>query len=260
MRFLAFVLIWVSLAVGVVAATTAYLWVVPAENGAGRFQIGKGEDGEPVYAVLGAPAGATATGEPVAAAETPLTPEVVARLQAANVERVRVKSFRLSRWTHFPQFVAAAVGLLAGAILARLSTARAARLAEQKPGAADALSPEAAVKQLRAVARSLLEETAELDDEQACRAIVDRLGGALADLLPIVLDSRDRLVARMGLGRYAGFMDTFAGAERNLNRAWSAAADVVRDESIECLAVAGERLAIAEDKLTGRAPPLLPLA
>ncbi|HZW09804.1 MAG TPA: hypothetical protein VFF69_07865 [Phycisphaerales bacterium] len=260
MRLLGLVLIWVSLGVGVVAATTAYVWVVPAEGGAERFQVGGTPGQEPEYAVLAAPAGEAEDGGPIAAAGDALTPEVVTRLREAGVRRVRVKTFELSRWTHFPQFMGAAVGLLAGAILARLSTARAARLAEQRPAAPDALSPEAAVRGLRSAARALVEETAQFGDEEACRAVVERLGAALQDLAPVVLDSRERLVAKMGLGRYAGFMDSFAAGERSLNRAWSAAADLAREESIECLGRAGERLAIAEDRLTGRAPPLLPLA
>jgi len=261
MRFLAFILIWVSLAVGVVAATTAYVWIVPTGDGAERFLLGKSDQGEPVYAVLAADAGKTEAGTPVAEADTPLTPEVVQRLQAVGVERVRVKTFKLSRWTHLPHFIAACVGLAAGAILTRLSTARAVRLAEAAQAKEDVLSPEAAVKGLRSVASSLLDDMAHLgDEEHACRAITHRLGDALRDMVPVVVEARDRLVARMGLGAYATFMDVFAAAERSMNRAWSAAADGVVAESVDSLERAVERLAAAEERLTGRAEPLLPLA
>lgn len=74
-----------------------------------------------------------------------------------------------------------------------------------------------------------------------------------------MIEQRERLVGRMGLGAYAALMDVFAGAERSLNRSWSAAADFALDESVEALERAGERLAVAEDKLTGRTPTVLPL-
>jgi hypothetical protein len=246
--------------VGVVAATTAYVWVVPRGDGGERFLLGRTAEGEPVYAALGADAGRAAPGEPVAREDTPLTPDVVERLQSAGVERVRVKTFRLSRWTHLPHFAVACVGLVAGAILTRLSTARAVRLAEQAQAGGDAVSPEAAVKELRAVARALLDDVTQLgDEEHACRAITQRLGDALRDFVPLVVEARDRLVARLGLGGYASFMDAFAAGERSVNRAWSAAADGALGEAVESLERAGERLEIAEAKLTGRTSGLLPL-
>lgn len=260
MRFLAFILIWVSVGVGVVTATTAYLWVVPREGGHERFEIGTTPGGEPRYAVLAADAGGDPGGEPVALTGTPLTPDVVERLQAAGVERVKVKEFVLGRWTGFPLFVAACVGLIAGAILTRLSTARAVRLAEQGRAEADVLTPAAAIAELRTVTRSLLDDAAlPGDEEQACGLVTRRLGEALRDFVPAITEARDRLVARMGLGGYAVFMDAFGAAERSLNRAWSAAADNHLAEAIESLDRAGERLAVAEGKLSGRTPSLPPL-
>lgn len=263
MRLLAFILIWVSLAVGVVAATTAYIWVVPPAgvNAPEHFKIGTGAGGEPVYAVLAADAGRGADGTALVGADTALTHDVVARLQEGGVERVRVKTFMPARWTRLPHFGVACVGLLAGAILTRLGAARAARLAEAAGAARDELSPDAALKQLRAAVRTLLDDLPGLgDDEQACRAVTQRLGDAIGGLVPSIVGARDRLVARMGMGGYARFMDTFSAAERNVNRAWSAAADNVLEESVDALERASERFAVAEDKLTGRAPSLLPLA
>lgn len=260
MRFLAFALIWVSLAFGVVAATTAYVWRVPQQGQVEWFRLGETPEGEPRYAELWRDAGVAAPGAPLVPAGTPLTPDVVERLQEAGVERVHVKSFRIGRWTHLPYFLAACVGLLAGAILTRLSTARAVRMAEEGHAAGDEMAPEEALKELRAVVRALLHDAPEAEDpERACRDITHRLGDALRDLVPLIVEARDRLVARMGLASYAGFMDTFAAAERSMNRAWSAAADEVIDESLEALERAAERLAIADDKLSGRAPSLLPL-
>ncbi len=262
MRLLAFLLIWVSLGVGVVAATTAYMWEVPAA-GDEVFQLGADAQGAKVYAVLGAPAGRVEGGakaKPLFETDTALTPEVVAALREAGVGRVRVKSFKVSRWTHFPYFGGACVGLLAGAILTRLSSARDARLADQQGDEGDRLSPERAVAELRGVVRALIGDlTHQGDETDACAQITERLGRASRDLVPAVVEQRERLVARMGLGPYAALMDVFAAAERSLNRSWSAAADMSLAESVEALERAGERLAVAEDKLTGRTPSLLPL-
>ena len=259
MRLLAFLLIWISLGVGAVAATTAYSWKIP---GAGdeAFQIGTDEAGAKVYAVLSAPAGGNAEDGPLVKADTPMTPEVVVTLRAAGVERVRVKSFKPGRWTHLPHFGVACVGLLAGAILTRLSASRALRLADQQAEAGDTMSPDKAIAELRTVTAALLADIPGMGGEpEACHGITLRLGEAIQELVPAITEQRERMVGRMGLGWYAGFMDTFSGAERSLNRAWSAAADAALDESIEALERAGERLAVAEDRLTGRTPSLLPL-
>lgn len=259
MKLLAFLLIWVSLGVGAVAATTAYSWKIP-EVGDEAFRIGTdGADGK-VYAVLSAPAGGNAEDGPLVKADTPMTPEVVVTLREAGVERVRVKSFKPGRWTHLPHFGVACVGLLAGAILTRLSASRAARLADHQADAGDTMSPDRAIAGLRAVTAALLADIPGMVGEhEACREITHRLGEAIQDLVPAITEQRERMVGRMGLGGYAKFMDVFSGAERGLNRAWSAAADAALDESIDSLERAGERLAVAEDRITGRTPSLLPL-
>ena len=51
------------------------------------------------------------------------------------------------------------------------------------------------------------------------------------------------------MGGYAELMDRFAGAERQINRAWSAAADGVLPESHRCLANVPEMMREAESKL-----------
>ncbi|MBK7404071.1 MAG: hypothetical protein IPJ41_05430 [Phycisphaerales bacterium] len=261
MRCIAFILIWVSLAAGVIAATTAYVWRLPPPGSEGQLQIGVAPDESPIYAVLAADAGRRTDGAPVARSDAALTPELVTELRAAGVQRVRVKTFQISRWTHFPQFLVACVGLLAGAILTRLSAARAASLAEAAQDAGDALGPDAALAALQQVTNALIADIPALGGPQAvCLAIADRIGVATRDLVPLIVDARGRLVARMGLGAYAGFMDVFAAGERNLNRAWSAASDGAEAEAVEALERASERLVVAQARLTGRTSSLLPLA
>jgi len=62
-------------------------------------------------------------------------------------------------------------------------------------------------------------------DQERLKAIITRLGALQRDAIPRFIESRPRLVARLGLGRYAEIMDVFAAMERKINRAWSAAAD-----------------------------------
>ena len=56
------------------------------------------------------------------------------------------------------------------------------------------------------------------------------------------IDARQALIGRHGLGGYAMIMDRFAAAERQINRARSAAADGVYDEAETCLKAAADRL------------------
>jgi hypothetical protein len=51
------------------------------------------------------------------------------------------------------------------------------------------------------------------------------------------------------MGGYAELMDRFAAGERQINRAWSAAADGYLDEATRCLSNVPAMLAEAEQKL-----------
>lgn len=80
--------------------------------------------------------------------------------------------------------------------------------------------------------------------------IRDRLGGLQRGELMDFVASRERLVAQLGLGGYAALMDQFSAAERQINRAWSAAADGVQEEAISCLALAEELVGATEQKFS----------
>ena len=84
----------------------------------------------------------------------------------------------------------------------------------------------------------------------------DRLAAIVADIghmqqthIAAFLNARPELTARLGLGGYARLMDTFAAAERAINRGWSAAADEVESESLVCLDRAAELLAEARGRV-----------
>ena len=67
--------------------------------------------------------------------------------------------------------------------------------------------------------------------------------------VPPFIAARPALVARLGLGGYAQLMDHFAAAERQLNRAWSAAADGYATDAVECLDNASTLLGEAEQRM-----------
>ncbi|NIP97176.1 MAG: hypothetical protein GWO24_28580, partial [Akkermansiaceae bacterium] len=79
------------------------------------------------------------------------------------------------------------------------------------------------------------EAVADKDANQARQEVVASLDELMGTELDAFVDSRSQLINRLGMSGYARLMDRFAAAERQLNRAWSAAADRVLDESVECL-------------------------
>ncbi|MEL7474323.1 MAG: hypothetical protein AAGK04_13475, partial [Planctomycetota bacterium] len=199
-------------------------------------------------------------GEPVAEASTlddrvELTPELVAELRDAGVNNVRVKKFSFARWRGAWWFIGSAVGLVGGALLVRRETAReiaAMRDAED----ADTLSPSVAVGVIRDTLADLsrvIDDTPNAERQNA--AIVASLGELQQTAVPAIVEARTRLVAEMGLGRYAQFMDSFSACERQINRAWSAAADGVAEEATWCVFRAQELLEEVESKLPEPPPP-----
>lgn len=72
--------------------------------------------------------------------------------------------------------------------------------------------------------------------------ILDRIGGLEWTHTRAIIDARQTLIGRLKLGGYAEFMGRFSALERQLNRAWSAAADGVLHESTVSLEAARELL------------------
>jgi len=253
MRVLAFLLIAISLAVGAASATNAYLWTtdLPPE----AFEDGAHADGTTRYVELAAPAGDDGSGKPVVPASTldnrvEITPEVLATLRAADVENVRIKSpFRFERWRGRWTFIGASLGLIGGALLLRRD-AKKRLAAAHADEASETMAPDAAVSAMRATLVSLTAEIDATDDEPARNAAIVRdLGVMQREHVPAVVEGRTRLVAAMGLGKYAEFMDVFSAFERQINRAWSAAADGVNHEAEVCVTRAEELLHEVEARL-----------
>jgi hypothetical protein len=89
--------------------------------------------------------------------------------------------------------------------------------------------------------------------EQARLALIlERIGTLQKTHMPAFVEARPLLVARLGLGGYAELMDRYAAAERQINRAWSAAADGVPEEAVSCLDQAAGLLDEAAARLGGK--------
>jgi hypothetical protein len=191
---------------------------------------------------------------PLAKKKDRLTPELLQALRQQNEsedKRVRqeyviVQEFSPSRWPGGGMFLAAVGGLLVGAMLVRTAAKR--KRAEEH-AAQPAEGPEQALvglqETLETVRRDVgagQEPLAPEKIEFRLQLILERLSEAQKTHITAFLEARATLITRYGLAGFATIMDHFAGCERQINRAWSAAADGVFEEAVHCLRVAAELL------------------
>ncbi len=246
MKLIGYLLMTAALILGAVASTTAY--VPPISLSDEAFKNASGE-----YATLWDGAGKGTGDEPLVAKGTHLTPEVLAQLRAATdppVERVRVRSFAWGRWSHKYHFLLACAGLLVGGFLVKSAVRKEALAAPATDQ--PATSPEAAVAAIAQITRDLVADLPRLPKGDAgCEEIIARLDPVQKEYAPTVVDARSKLLGRLGMGGYAQFMDRFSALERQLNRAWSAAADGVMHESQTCLHAAHALVPDVEARLKG---------
>jgi hypothetical protein len=244
MKLAAFVLITISLCVGVVGSLTAYLPPLSLP------------DGELVGLTLNAPAGNTSADvrapKPIGTKGEAVTAELLGGLRVAGVERVKVKEFSLDRWPEWWVFVLGCFGLGVGAFMVRManSAAAAGRLAEQSAGTGSRQSPAQILEALAGEVESLRSRLGTIGSGD------DRLALMLSEIarmqqthIAAFIGARAELTAKLGLGGYARVMDTFAAAERALNRAWSAAADEVEGEARASVDAAAELLAQTRERV-----------
>jgi hypothetical protein len=226
MKLIASLIIAVSLVVGVIGAMTAYLAPLHLP------------DEELIGLELNADAGINViTREPLARRKDIITPELLQALRQQGVKRVQVKEFALQRWTGWPLFVLGAAGLLVGAVLLRRTNRRAIVLQTgplaEAADEAHAEGPDAHFRAIRRGLEQLQNQLPMLPPADQLRAVIEILGESQRTHVPAFIAARPQLTARLGLAGYAQLMDSFAAAERQLNRAWSAAADGVLDEAVE---------------------------
>ncbi|MFG0286380.1 MAG: hypothetical protein ACF8R7_18355 [Phycisphaerales bacterium JB039] len=228
MKLLASLLLTVALALGTLSAATAYTYPTSADL-VGRtlkFDAARAPDGAVV-----------------APKDTPITPEVLEALRAANVERVHVKEFGVGLWPHNWLFALALGGLFAGSMLMRAAGRKAAAAGLAPVDGRAVMSPRDLVASAKAAVESLRSELAGVaDGRQRTHLIIERLDATRKAHLTPFVDSRVELVGSLGLAGYARIMDIFSAAERQVNRAWSAAADGALNESEACLERASDLL------------------
>lgn len=239
MRFIGNILIWVFIATGLIAATSFYVWPVGTDPSADqRFEIGTNDDGSTRYAQL-LQAVKTSEDNEIAAADKELDPPTLAFIREAGVERVIVKHSNaigtiLKNWTGKWLFLGSALGLVAGAMLLRTAAKR--EVQRTDTGQVVRASPDQIAGQIRAAITDLRASLQAIDNQSAKEAaIVSTLGEVQAELVPAFVDTRPALIAKRGMGGFATVMDKFATMERQINRAWSAAADGALEESTNAL-------------------------
>ncbi len=228
MKLIANLLLAISVALGALAASTAYLAPLSLP------------DEQLTELVLNADAGRVekpdGSHEPLLRRGTMLTAENLAALRAntfivdgheKKTEYVSVKEFAFSRWTGRWVFLGSLLGLLVGGLMMRSLSKKELAEADAKAESAPAEeSPEGAIAAAISTLDDLARDMADIADNRArCQMIVQRIGELQVTHLPAFVEAKPRLIARMGLGGYAEMMGLFSYGERMLNRAWSTAAD-----------------------------------
>ncbi|MBX3383570.1 MAG: hypothetical protein KF864_08680 [Phycisphaeraceae bacterium] len=245
MKLAAFLLICASLILGVIASVTAYL--PPLSLGHARLE----------GLTLNAPAGAVLddagkpSSTPLLRSGAKLTAENLSTLGNAGVKRVRVKEFSFARWPEWWLFLIACAGLGAGAFIIKRENRLAVERAAAGAGVNTGPGPDQAFANLCAQVDQLrtdLKSASTPDDR--LRLILERLSEAQNTSIAAFIAARPILISRLGVGGYARLMDTFAAAERQINRAWSAAADEVEHESLTCIEQAASLLEATKGRLS----------
>ena len=180
---------------------------------------------------------------------TKVTPEMLDQLRAAGHERIVVGEFAWRAWGEWWIFVLGTAMMIGGAVCMRLS-ARREIAAMTSIGDDHEASPISTIAAIRAILERLASELPTLpDDEMRCETVVTRLDQVQQSLVPSFANARNALIGKYGLAGYAGIMDRFASLERQINRAWSSAADRIYFESESCIALALEILPEVEQRL-----------
>lgn len=262
MKLLASLIIAASLVIGVTGAMTAYLapLTLADERIAGlELNAPVGIHPEDLGVDPYKPGGRRplATRSPRDTPPTIITPELLDQMREQDVSRVHVKEFQLWNWIRgggMPLFFIGCVGLLGGAVLLRRAN-RALLMSAAAPrenlagAAAAAATPDALFEAIRSGIHQLQRELSSLSDHDKLHAIMTTFGQAQRTHIPAFIATRQQLISRLGLAGYAQLMDSFSAAERQLNRAWSAAADNVLDEALHRVDMAAMLMEEAAAKL-----------
>ncbi len=167
-----------------------------------------------------------------------ITEEEIIMLRDLGVERIVAKNFRFEHWSGRWWFMLGCLGLLIGGLILRLESAE---TTAPGPGVR-APGGEAALRDALERVRTLIAARDTPSDTPRVAQILATIDQVHADCLDPFVAGRTKIINTAGMAGYAQIMDVFSGAERQLNRAWSAAADEQLDESELCLEEGAERL------------------
>jgi len=234
MKFAGPLMIALGLVLGVMSGTTAYLVPVDRIDPA-RDQV-----------VLHAPAGNAANpGEPARPVLEPGPPDAprvideanLKTLRDAGVRRIHVKQFTPRLWREWWLFAIGVALLVGGAVVIRRIRRQELEMAANQANA-NADTPPAAtlLEAALAAARECLAKTSQPGEPATrLRTILEGVDDLHERFFEPFEFGRATLIQQLGMAGYARVMDRFATAERQFNRAWSAAADHVEAEALECL-------------------------
>lgn len=250
MKSLLGLLIWVCVGIGAISAVTAYFVPTTLDDpelykSRDAALVGDddpnndGKSGPTGYVVLVSPAGPMVEVDGVERVQFPkgteLVPDVIKAMSAEQpsgeplVKRVHLGEFSFARWSHRYYFIVSVVVLAACGLGQRVLS----KGGVLKKGATDPVDTLAAAI---AGVKSIRDEVLGMSSDKArLETIIERVGELQQTHLANFPEAREIIVARGGLGKYATVMDAFAGGERKINRAWSAAADGDLGESFENL-------------------------
>jgi hypothetical protein len=245
MKLLAFLLVTASLIMGLIGAASAYFVPLRLSDDDVIGLTAADNVAQP-----GAPAGTP----PIIRRGATVDAATLTALRDAGASHLRVEEFSFGRWSGGLIFGLACVGLAVGGLIGRQAARRSALGAAGRGGASGAAKPESHLDAADAALLALQKRWPGLAGREArCRETLLALGPTIEEHLPAFAATRPQIVARLGLGGFASVMDRFAAAERQIHRAWSAAADGVPEESEVCLERARVHLAQTRERLGGTA-------
>ncbi len=239
MRLFNMLLITVSIILAVLGAATAY---TPSLSAADDQLVGRelsanvmgvDEAGKPDVIVKGK----TGVDEDGVNIYTTLDEPLITSLREKGVRRVRVTDFRFSTWTGKWMFLIGIGGMIAASLVTRRIRSMSAQAIRDTPPAEGAkhATPKSLIAAARTAVQKLRDDWSPNANRDELPDVVAALGEVQKQHLDAFVAMRPRLETQLGLAGYAQVMDRFAAAERQINRAWSAAADEVPDEVRICL-------------------------
>ena len=239
MKLIGQLLVWGSLGTAALAAATGYLASLEAD------------DEMLIDLTLAAPAGkidrSEGDAEPIAEKDQKITAQLLADLRRAGVRNIRVKEFNIRLWRGKSFFFLSVAGLLLGGFLTRAGGGPRS-VSQTAKSRTD--SPHHTLREMRIAIDALKTELAGMPDRsRRLDAVVRQVGEVQKTHVTAFVEARPELISMLGLSGYAALMDSFAAAERKLNRAWSAAVDKAHEEAIVCLDEVASLLEQTQEKL-----------